>query len=324
MQIKAVRKYKRGESNSKSTKKILDAVTLDEMFDKFMTFKKTEALAPRTINEYYTHFEYLKEFLGDDLTNETVSLEDFRGYIGYMLHDKELAPMTVNIRVRTMRAFIRFCYTEGFIDTPIHENFKPVKVPEDTLESFTPAEIKKLLAVIDDEMYTGFRDKVIVFVLLDTMVRISELVAMKRGNVDLKNGVIKLEAMGTKTRKTREVPISTKTVKLLKEYLHETEDWNDGHLFLTYDGHQINHATVRINLRDYGREAGITNKRVSPHTFRHTGALFYIMNGGDPFSLQKILGHSDMSMTRKYIQMTDTDVRRQHNSFSPINSIFGK
>ncbi|MFJ7729275.1 tyrosine-type recombinase/integrase [Neobacillus sp. NPDC097160] len=173
-------------------------------------------------------------------------------------------------------------------------------------------------------MYTGYRDKVIVFVLLDTMVRISELVAMKRSNVDLKNGVIKLEAMGTKTRKAREVPVSTKTAKLLKEYIQETEDFGDEHLFLTYDGHIMNHATVRINLRDYGRKAVISNKRVSPHTFRHTGALFYIMNGGNPFSLQKILGHSDMSMTRKYIQMTDTDVRRQQNAFSPINSIFGK
>ncbi len=66
------------------------------------------------------------------MTNESITLEDFRGYIGYMLHDKELAPMTVNIRIRTMRAFIRFCYTKGFIESPIHENFKPVKAPEDT------------------------------------------------------------------------------------------------------------------------------------------------------------------------------------------------
>jgi integrase/recombinase XerD len=321
---KVIRKYKRGQGNGKSTKKVLDDLTLDEMFEKFMTFKKTEALAPRTISEYYIHFDYLKDFLGDDMTSESVTLEDFRGYIGYMLHDRELKPMTVNIRIRTMRAFIRFCYTEGFIDSPIHENFKPVKVPEDTLESLTPAEIKKLLTVIDDELYTGFRDKVIIFVLLDTLVRISELVAIKRSNVDLKGGFIQLEAVNTKTRKARTVPLSTKTIKLLKEYMNETEDFNNDSLFLTYDGHQINQATVRLSLSENGKKAGITNKRVSPHTFRHTGALFYVMNGGDPFSLQKILGHSDMSMVRKYIQMTDTDVRRQHNAFSPINSIFGK
>jgi integrase/recombinase XerD len=55
--------------------------------------------------------------------------------------------------------------------------------------------------------------------------------------------------------------------------------------------------------------------------FRHTGALFYILNGGDPFSLQKILGHTDRSMVRKYIQMNNTDVKKQHNEFSPISTI---
>ncbi|MDP4085113.1 MAG: tyrosine-type recombinase/integrase [Bacillota bacterium] len=324
MQKKTVRKYKRGDVGIKSVEEFLDELTLDDMFSKFMAYKKTEGLAPRTINEYYQHFVNIKEFLGNEKTNKNITLEDFQEYIGYMLNEKELAPMTVNIRVRTMRAFIRYCYKKGFVNEPIHEDFKPIKTPEDTLESFTPDEIKRLLSVIDEKLYTGFRDKVIIFVLLDTLVRISELVEMKRSNVDFKEGVIKLESMGTKSRKAREVPISTKTVKLLKEYMKETEDFYDDHLFLTYDGHQINQATVRINLRDYGRKAGISNKRVSPHTFRHTGALFYVMNGGDPFSLQKILGHSDMSMTRRYIQMTDTDVKRQHNSFSPINNIFGK
>jgi integrase/recombinase XerD len=221
---KIIRKYKRGQGSGKSTNKVLDELTLDEMFDKFMTFKKTEALAPRTLSEYYIHFDYLKDFLGDNMTNESITLEDFRAYIGYMLLDKELAPMTVNIRIRTIRAFIRFCYTEGYIDTPIHENLKPVKASEDTLESFTPADIKKLLAVIDDELYTGFLDKVIIFVLLDTLVRISELVAIKRSNVDLKGGFIQLEAGDNKTRKARTVLLSSKTIKLLKEYMKET-DW---------------------------------------------------------------------------------------------------
>lgn len=288
---------------SKKTKVDSDILTLDEMFIKFMTAKKTEGLAPRTIDEYYQHYDNLKEFLGEEMTNENVTTEDFQGYIGFMLHDKELSPMTCNIRIRTMRAFIRYCYKKGFIGTPIHEDFKPIKTPQDTLESFTPEEVKKILTVIDDSMYTGFRNKVIIYVLLDTLVRISELCVIKCINVNLEKGEISLEAMGTKTRKARIVPITKPTIELLKEYMDIIEDFDDEHLFLTYDGHEINHATVRINLRDYGKEAGV-KKRVSPHTFRHTGALWYIKKGGDPFSLQKTLGHTDMSMTRKYIQMS--------------------
>ncbi|MDD9312593.1 tyrosine-type recombinase/integrase [Cytobacillus firmus] len=320
---KTIRKYKRG-NNAKSTNKVTGELTLFEMFDRFMAVKKTEALSSRTITDYYTNFEYFKKYLVEDLSADEIEIDTFRGFIGYMLHEMELSPVTANVRIRTMRAFIRFCFTEGYIKNPIHESFKPVKTPEDTLESLTPAEIKKLLNVIDDEMYTGFRDKIIILVLLDTLVRISELVAIKRANVDLKAGFITLEAGETKTRKTSSVPLSSKTIKLLAEYMKETEEFGDDHLFLTYDGHKINPSTIRIILRDYGKEAGISNKRVSPHTFRHTGALLYIMNGGDPFSLQKILGHSHMNMVRKYIQMTDTDVRRQHNAFSPLNAVFGK
>jgi integrase/recombinase XerD len=320
---KTLRKYKRDEGSSNRTKKVIDDLTLFEMFDRFMSFKKTEALASRTLADYYTNFEYFKEFIGEDLTVDEITTDLFRDFIGYMLHERELSPVTANVRIRTLRAFIRFCFTEGYISTPIHDKFKPVKTPEDTLESFSPTDIKKLLSIIDDELYTGFRDKVIIFILLDTLVRISELVAIKRCNVDLKGGFIQLEADATKNRKARTVPLSTKTIKLLAEYVKETEDFEAEHLFLTYDGHQINPSTIRISLRDYGVKAGITNKRVSPHTFRHTGALFYVMNGGDPFSLQKILGHSHMNMVRKYIQMTDTDVRRQHNAFSPLNSVFG-
>ncbi|WP_223700053.1 tyrosine-type recombinase/integrase [Sutcliffiella deserti] len=321
MQKKTIRKYKRGQGTI-STKKVTNELTLFEMFDRFMTVKKTEALSSRTITDYYNNFEYFKRYIGEDLNAEEINADVFRGFTGHMLHELELSPVTANVRIRTMRAFIRYCYIEEYINTPIHEKFKPVKTPEDTLESLTPAEIKRLLSVIDEDMYTGFRDKVIILVLLDTLVRISELVAIKKSNVDLEGGFITLEAMETKTRKTRTVPLSTKTIKLLKEYIKETEDFDDEHLFLTYDGHDIFPTTIRMSLTKYGKLAGITNKRVSPHTFRHTGALLYIMNGGDPFSLQRILGHSHMNMVRKYIQMSDTDVRRQHNNFSALNSIY--
>lgn len=143
------------EGSNKKTKADTNILTLDEMFNKFMTAKKTEGLASRTIDEYYNNYAYLKVFLGEEMTNENVTTEDFQGYIGYMIHDKELSPMTVNIRIRNMRAFIRYCHKKGWINEPIHEDFKPIKTPEDTLESFTPEEVMRLLDVIDDSTYMG-------------------------------------------------------------------------------------------------------------------------------------------------------------------------
>lgn len=100
----------------------------------------------------------------------------------------------------------------------------------------------------------------------------------------MKAGFITLESEGTKAKKSRVVPISTKITKLLKEYVELTEVYGSELLFLTYEGSLLSDNTVRKNLAEIGEKARV-NKRVSPHTFRYTGALFYILNGGDPFSL---------------------------------------
>ncbi|WP_409293860.1 tyrosine-type recombinase/integrase [Peribacillus sp. SCS-26] len=253
-----------------------------------------------------------------------MTTELFCGWIAFMLEDMELAPATVNIRVRTVRAFLRYAYEDkGWIAEPVHKRFKPVNAPIDNVEAFTPDEVKNLFASIDDDTYTGFRTKVIAFVLLDTMVRVAELVEMKRTNLDMKAGTIMLvEATETKTRITRTVPLSPKTLRILNEYLAETADFDSEYLFLSYEGKPITPATGRDNLALYGKVAGIKDKRVSPYTFRHTAALFYILNGGDPFSLQKILGHSHMNMVRRYIQMSNIYIKTQHHVFSPLNYVY--
>jgi integrase/recombinase XerD len=314
------RKFKREQSAPKTNEQ---TYTMTEMFERFMLIKKSEGLARRTIKEYYINFDYFMRYTGKDLSEEEMTMEQFCGWISHMAEEMELAPATINIRVRTMRSFIRFCYEEkGWVTEPIHKRFKPVKAPIDNVESLTTDEIRKLIGSIDDESYTGFRTKVIVFVLLDTMVRVCELVDIKREKIDLKKGFIQLEAADTKTRVARVVPLSLKTIKLLEDYLQETAEFGNEYAFLTYEGERISEATVRDNLALYGKIAQIKNKRVSPHTFRHTAALFYILNGGDPFSLQRILGHSHMNMVRRYIQMTNTDVQIQHNTYSPVNYLY--
>ncbi|WHY93735.1 site-specific integrase [Neobacillus cucumis] len=298
-------------------------MTMTEMFEEFMLIKKGEGLAKRTIQEHYVHFGYFKDYIGRELTADEMTTDLFMGWITFMLEEMDYSPMTVNIRVRTVRAFLRYVYEEKmWIDEPIHRRFKPIKAPIDVVEAFTVEEFRRLIAAIDDDTYVGYRTKVITFVLLDTMVRVSELVDMKRQNIDFKTMSIRLEAADTKTRTARIVPISPRTAKLLSEYLHETEEFGNEYIFLSYEGEKIGESTVRDNLRVYGQVAKITNKRVSPHTLRHTGALFYILNGGDPFSLQRILGHSHMNMVRRYVQMTNMDVQNQHSVHSPLNYVF--
>jgi integrase/recombinase XerD len=119
-----------------------------------------------------------------------MTAELFISYKDYMINDKGYSPHTVNVRVRTLHTFLKFCYEEGYILEPLHNKVKTVKAPIDNVEALTPQEIKALLAVLDDDWFTQFRDRVIILIMLDTMARIGELFAVKRDNVDLKNGGI--------------------------------------------------------------------------------------------------------------------------------------
>jgi integrase/recombinase XerD len=298
-------------------------IAMDDMFEEFMILKRGEGLARRTLEGYYQNYDYFSRYAGENLTRADMTLELFIGWISYMRDELDFSPHTINIRVRTMRAFLRFCYEEkGWITEPIHRRFKPQKAPVDVVEAFSTEEVKRMIGALDDRQYTQFRTKLQVFMLLDTMARGGELLAIKRNNIDFNKLHIYLEAEDTKVRSGRFVPISIRTAKLLKEYLDETEEFGSEFLFVSYEGEPLGYTTLRDSLKVLGRIAGIYDKRVSPHTFRHTGALFYIMNGGDPFSLQKILGHSHMNMVRRYVQMTDMDVQNKHATHSPLNYVF--
>jgi integrase/recombinase XerD len=323
-----VRKLKRSGTLKHSEKRTavtgaVGKLTLKGMHLNFMRYKRSEGLATRTLNDYENTFGYLLDYLGGDISKKEMNAELFLGYKDYMINDKGYTPNTVNIRIRTLHSFLKFCYEEGYILEPIHNKIKTVKAPIDTVDALTPQAVKALLAVIDDEWFTQYRDRIIILTCLDTMCRVGELFAVTRDNVDLNGGSIYLQGTTVKTRQGRTVPLSYRTTKLLSEYMQETEEFNSDYLFVTYDGRKLNEATFRHALRDYGRKAGIKGS-VHPHRLRHTGALLYILAGGDPFSLQKILGHNDLSMTRRYIQMANTNVKDKHEQFSPLNAIFKK
>lgn len=296
-------------------------LTVERAYSLFVSDKIAEGLAENTIKMYHEHRNYLFEYLDAKTSVHDLTPHKLRGYALFMLEKKRLQPTTVNIRIRTFRAFLKWLYTEGYVDEPLNQYVKQIKEPEPEIDVLSPREIRQLLQVMDDSRYVGFRDKVMVCVLLDTMVRISELLHMRRANVNLTAGTIKLVAHETKVKRGRTVPISDKTLGMLREYMAETADFNSEYLFLNYDGTPIKANTWRRRLLDYAREAGLEHKRIRPHLFRHTGAVLYLLNGGDPFSLRMILGHSDMSMVKRYINMTAVDVKRQHSSYSPLRDI---
>jgi integrase/recombinase XerD len=316
-----MRKYARKGAPKASPGNRLSDVTIDRAYGVFLSHKVAEGLSESTLTMYEEHRRYLHEYLDMESSISSLTTADVRGYLQWMREDKALAPTTINIRLRSFRAFLRWALEEGYLSEPLHDHIRQVREPEQEIDVLSIREIKQLLSVMNPDRYVGFRDRVMVCVLIDTMVRISELLRMRRSNVNLRAGTIKLAAQDTKVKRGRTVPISAQTAEMLKEYMDETADFNHERLFLNYDGTPVMANTWRRRLVDYAREAGLEHKRIRPHLFRHTGAVLYLLNGGDPFSLRLILGHSDMSMVKRYINMTAVDVKKQHNAYSPLRDL---
>lgn len=121
----------------------------------------------------------------------------------------------------------------------------------------------------------------------------------------------------TKTNLNRYVPISEQLKSVLKQYLQIHNGMSE-FVFVNLSGKPIDKNSFRLIVHGYGKKAGIKGVRCSPHTFRHTFAKFYILNGGDAFSLMQIMGHTTMEMTKRYIRLFSTDIIEKHKKYSPL------
>jgi integrase/recombinase XerD len=296
---------------------------LDYYFNVFLRAKETEGLKPRTLNDHKNHYRYLQRWLTGQyptLKLDELTADHIRQYIHHMLTEQYLytghptlqshntatglSPATVNIRTRTLKCFLRFLREEGYLQIDIASRIKLQKVSEDTLGAFTKEQVLQLLAAPNQREYVGFRDYVLFNLLFDTGLRINEALNLNVDDLNPYDKTITVPANIAKNGTARVVPLIGRTVEVLTALTQENQKQFGkrcpSNVFLLNNGKPLNYNQAYERIRLHGDKVGITNVRVSPHTFRHTFAKLYIKNGGDMFTLQKILGHHDISMVRKY------------------------
>lgn len=291
------------------------------LHEQFITIKKLEGLADKTISDHLTFMRYLKNWLqGDvkDYENRIVEKGIFLEYVAY-LFQKEYKPCTINIRLRTLKCYLRWLYTEKIITDDISGKIKLVKVPKDIKEPLTVAEVKKIFKVLNLSEYSQYRDYVIMLVILDCGVRINELLNVKIDDYNSKNKTIKIDSQTAKTREGRILPISSKTAKHLQRLVAIAQNNDEEYIFNSTYGNKINTLNVIKNFEKYGKRAGITHKQTTPHQYRRTFAVEAVKAGMDVFTLQKMLGHANISTTRVYVNLDNSHVIKTHERLNIIN-----
>lgn len=299
-----------------------DNINYDESVKEFLDDCELRNLAYHTRrwhNENLRHVKTALTKLGLTIDLALLTDKDFKKCILHWKREVKNAPTTINHRIRSLTQLYRFLIDEGVLDyNPIEEVVK-LKAPKTIIKPFDEDDLKKLLRQPDKRTFAGFRDYTIMLTLLDTGIRLIELENMKVQDVNLKNNALIVFGKGAKER---EVIFQNTTKEYLRRYLKLRGILDHEYVWISVEGDPLKRRSLQGRLSRYGKSAGITDKRVSCHTFRHTFAKMYITNGGDTISLQKLLGHSSLDMVRHYVNLWGTDVRNMHRKYSPVEHLF--
>ena len=280
-------------------------------------------LSVETTEWYKKKLLAFKSFLSQGYGLETpteATREHLRAFIYSMKTDaaRDLSPSYIRGFGRTLSVFYAYLEKEFDCTNPSKGLTLP-KLPKKHFPIFSESDIVKLLAVPEQTGLGGFTHYCIMYTLLDTGIRVGELVGFKLSDVSCADSTIRVFGKGAKERI---VPMGAHLKRTLMKYkaIRRAEAEIDN-FFLNVLGQPYNRNTVGQFIRRYGKAAGLSGVRVSPHTFRHTFATMYILNGGDSYSLQRILGHSSPAIVQVYVNMTSKDIIEQHKKFSPGDSL---
>jgi len=316
--------------------------SMKEAFELFISVKEAENVKPRTKKEYFVQYRYFTDWL-QDFHPEIVHIDEIttsmvRSYINYLASEKVryegipnrqdkssslkgLSPYTINIRIRFLKCWFNVLVKERLLQNSPVNNIKLMKVDEDTKEPLTEDEVRLLLQQPNQRQYAQFRDYVMMMLFIDSGMRVQEVSSLDVEDIDFTSRCIHLPAIKNKNRKSRIIPLSNEVIRLLQDLIHETRNHFDTNAVFTSNfGERLTPDGIRTNISKYARRAGIS-KTVSPHAFRRFYAKHSVLNGMDLFSLQRILGHADITTTRRYVQLNKEDLVLQHNQFSPLANV---
>jgi len=198
-------------------------------------------------------------------------------------------------------------------------NIRLMKCDKEIKEAYTTEELEMLLKKPDIKKvgFAEYRNWVIVNYLLGTGNRLRTLVNLKWADVDFQNDLIRLTAV--KNRKQQMIPLSSTLKTILKEYRLYRKGDTDDYVFCSQYGEQMHKAGAETAIRRYNNQRGVTKRSI--HLFRHTFAKLWILNGGDIFRLQKILGHSSLDIVKEYVNMFSADLQQNFDEFNPLENI---
>ena len=292
----------------------------DSGFENFKNYLKLErGLSDNSIKSYDYDLILFKKFLIANKINDTplnCKSETIKNYLYKSFSDKKSISQARSISA--IKSFFNYLIFEGYIkDSPI-SNIESPKQEKKLPKVLTEKEIKKLINSIDLNHDFGQRNKTIIEILYGTGIRVSELINLKLSNIFFKENIIKVIGKGNKERL---VPLGEIASNEMKIYINnrdrlKIDSKSSDILFLNRYGRGLTRSMIFKIISDASKRIGL-DKKISPHTLRHSFATHLIKNGADLRTIQLILGHESITTTEIYTHLDTLHLEEVLKKYHP-------
>ena len=307
-----VRKIKRSEER-------VEDITIQEAFDEYINEKIAKNLSDSSIKNYKKTFKVFMDFYeyGGDAPLNTITQSDMYEWMGTMKLEG-LKVTSINSYMTNIKAFLRWAMEEdkGYL--------KPFKFPkmrgqEEPLKLFSEDDIQILLEKPKNPNdFTENRSWAIVNWVLATGNRAATICEVRISDIDFKTKEITLRH--TKNKKAQIIPLSPSLEAVVKKFIKEWRgDAKDGWLFPNIGDEQLTTTALAKSFRKYCTNRGVNQYNI--HGLRHNFAKYWVLNNGNIFALQKVLGHSTLEMTRRYVKLFGDDIKTDYEKFSALDTL---
>jgi integrase/recombinase XerC len=287
---------------------------MNKFIEKFISCINSEqGVSSHTLRAYEKDLKEFSEFI--EKKPRAIDNLDVRSFLA-SLHHKKLKKTSIARKLASIRSFFKYLHREGYITKNPAKLVSSPKVPKALPKFLSVDDVFSLMDSPRGDTFKPTRDKAILELLYSSGLRVSELTSLDIGDIDLKESLVRVRGKG---KKERIVPIGSKAMSAIREYLPERISLKkkSSALILNSRGGRLTQRSVRRILLFYSRMINL-KRDFSPHTLRHTFATHLLHEGADLRSIQELLGHSSLSTTQKYTHVDISHLAEVYDRAHPM------
>ena len=296
------KKFSRNQANS---------ISVEKLYQQFLSSIAAKGFAEKTIKTYKSHLHCIAKHL--DITLPVTQLN--KSVLNQMISSMRqsgLSSNSISSYVRAFKSFLTWCREEGYTNVTI-----PTFKQKDTIkETYSDEELRKLLEKPKANCsFCEYRNWMIVQFLLNSGCRAATIRNIQNRDVDLDSRQVTFRH--TKNGHILVIPLCSSLVTRLRGYMQIRKGEPEDYLFCDEYGKMLTENALRLAITRYNKQRGVS--KTSIHMFRHTFARKYLMDcGGNAFTLQKLLGHATLEMTKHYCAIFNSDIANGFDNISPL------